>query len=205
MSRTLTSEKEFPPCSDKKSCLLPERADTDGRNSRGLKNIARLVSIKISEKGTTCYREIADEIIQELSNMEENSLTDERSIRRRVYDALNILLAMNFIQKERRSIRWQGPRLAWNNEDTDKRTHNTPPSTTKHSPNGQSLGFSSQPSKVERNSEFVKKPFLVLTIPGKVGSVCKTSTGDFQRLKLRSSKVVQLFDENTLNRHFSKE
>ena len=31
-----------------------------------------------------------------------------RNIRRRVYDALNVLLAMNIIEKERKEIRWVG-------------------------------------------------------------------------------------------------
>jgi hypothetical protein len=33
---------------------------------------------------------------------------DEKNIRRRVYDALNVLMAMDIIAKERKEIRWKG-------------------------------------------------------------------------------------------------
>ena len=33
---------------------------------------------------------------------------DQKNIRRRVYDALNVLMAMGIITKERKEIRWQG-------------------------------------------------------------------------------------------------
>jgi hypothetical protein len=33
---------------------------------------------------------------------------DVRNIRRRVYDALNVLMAMNIIEKEKKEIRWVG-------------------------------------------------------------------------------------------------
>jgi hypothetical protein len=33
---------------------------------------------------------------------------DEKNIRRRVYDALNVLMAMDIISKERKEIRWKG-------------------------------------------------------------------------------------------------
>ena len=33
---------------------------------------------------------------------------DEKNIRRRVYDALNVLMAMDIISKEKKEIRWRG-------------------------------------------------------------------------------------------------
>lgn len=33
---------------------------------------------------------------------------DEKNIRRRVYDALNVLMAMDIISKEKKEIRWKG-------------------------------------------------------------------------------------------------
>ena len=33
---------------------------------------------------------------------------DHKNIRRRVYDALNVLMAMNIISKEKKEIRWIG-------------------------------------------------------------------------------------------------
>jgi hypothetical protein len=37
-----------------------------------------------------------------------NSPVDQKNIRRRVYDALNVLMAMNIITKEKKEIRWIG-------------------------------------------------------------------------------------------------
>lgn len=33
---------------------------------------------------------------------------DQKNIRRRVYDALNVLMAMNIISKEKKEIKWVG-------------------------------------------------------------------------------------------------
>lgn len=33
---------------------------------------------------------------------------DQKNIRRRVYDALNVLMAMNIISKEKKEIKWIG-------------------------------------------------------------------------------------------------
>lgn len=37
-----------------------------------------------------------------------NQVYDQKNIRRRVYDALNVLMAMNIISKEKKEIRWIG-------------------------------------------------------------------------------------------------
>ncbi|GJQ09461.1 hypothetical protein GpartN1_g1252.t1 [Galdieria partita] len=200
MSRTLTSEEDRSTGIDKQSCLVlgQEAVDTEGRNCRGLKNIARLVGIKISEKGTTCYREIADEIIQELSNTENRSLTDERSIRRRVYDAINILLAMKFIKKECRSIQWHGPRLTWYDCNTAIIPSGISPPAQIYFRQEQQIRSSSDSSVLQRNDGLVKKPLVLVTVPVKNGQICVNSTGDFKKLKLRSSGNVKLFDENIL-------
>lgn len=35
-------------------------------------------------------------------------VTPQKNIRRRVYDALNVLMAMNIIQKDKKEIKWKG-------------------------------------------------------------------------------------------------
>lgn len=40
---------------------------------------------------------------------------DEKNIRRRVYDALNVLMAMDIISKDKKEIQWKGlPRTSLN-------------------------------------------------------------------------------------------
>ena len=43
-----------------------------------------------------------------LGNGESDAKDDEKNIRRRVYDALNVLLAMDMIAKDKKEIRWIG-------------------------------------------------------------------------------------------------
>lgn len=69
---------------------------------------------KVRKKGTTSYNEVADELVAEFTSsatLHNNSLAeqyDQKNIRRRVYDALNVLMAMNIISKEKKEIRWLG-------------------------------------------------------------------------------------------------
>lgn len=56
---------------------------------------------------------MADELVQEfatpgvgMSSIEQQF--DQKNIRRRVYDALNVLMAMNIISKEKKEIKWLG-------------------------------------------------------------------------------------------------
>lgn len=70
---------------------------------------------KVRKKGTTSYNEVADELVAEFTTVTtaslHNSLAeqyDQKNIRRRVYDALNVLMAMNIISKEKKEIRWKG-------------------------------------------------------------------------------------------------
>ncbi|KRY76585.1 Transcription factor Dp-1, partial [Trichinella pseudospiralis] len=99
--------------------------------SKGLRHFSTKVCEKVREKGVTNYNEVADELVQEyfesLPNppssqvnfwpmkyflfiviFQEQQIYDQKNIRRRVYDALNVLMAMNIISKEKKEIRWIG-------------------------------------------------------------------------------------------------
>jgi hypothetical protein len=71
------------------------------------------VSLKVEAKGVTNYAEVADELVAEYKIESERagqeiSLIDQKNIRRRVYDALNVLRAMNVISKTKKEISWVG-------------------------------------------------------------------------------------------------
>jgi len=72
------------------------------------------VCSKVEEKGRTTYNEVADELVKEViaeRKKEGDNVRgkfDEKNIRRRVYDALNVLMAMDIISKEKKEIRWKG-------------------------------------------------------------------------------------------------
>ena len=79
---------------------------------------------KVEQKVRTTYNEVADELVAEfagspdMSEMNEpgfgsddknrKSAGGEAGIRRRVYDALNVLMAMDIITKEKKNILWRG-------------------------------------------------------------------------------------------------
>jgi len=50
---------------------------------------------------------VADELVKEF-NQGIDGRVDSKNIRRRVYDALNVLMAMKIIEKEKKEIRWRG-------------------------------------------------------------------------------------------------
>ena len=54
------------------------------------------VCAKVEERGRTTYNEVADDLVTELRSEAGNEplMMDEKNIRRRVYDALNVLMAM---------------------------------------------------------------------------------------------------------------
>ncbi|VDP17514.1 unnamed protein product, partial [Soboliphyme baturini] len=83
--------------------------------SKGLRHFSTKVCEKVREKVVTNYNEVADELVHEYFESmpnppasQEKQLYDQKNIRRRVYDALNVLMAMNIISKEKKEIRWIG-------------------------------------------------------------------------------------------------
>lgn len=46
--------------------------------------------------------------LQEAKGQADPANCDQKNIRRRVYDALNVLMAMNIISKDKKEIRWIG-------------------------------------------------------------------------------------------------
>ncbi|KAK9907545.1 hypothetical protein WJX75_005682 [Coccomyxa subellipsoidea] len=92
-----------------------EGASVGGRNNgKGLRHFSMKVCEKVESKGRTTYNEVADELVSEFSapSLQAGSpggaAYDEKNIRRRVYDALNVLMAMDIITKDKKEISWQG-------------------------------------------------------------------------------------------------
>jgi len=81
---------------------------------KGLRHFSMKVCEKVEQKGKTTYNEVADELVAEFAvDTSEGASAldqqyDEKNIRRRVYDALNVLMAMDIITKEKKNIMWRG-------------------------------------------------------------------------------------------------
>ncbi|KAM4771944.1 LOW QUALITY PROTEIN: transcription factor Dp-2 [Rhinophrynus dorsalis] len=89
-----------------------KRSKRGEKSGKGLRHFSMKVCEKVQTKGTTSYNEVADELVAEFTNsaghMATDSAYDQKNIRRRVYDALNVLMAMNIISKEKKEIKWIG-------------------------------------------------------------------------------------------------
>lgn len=83
-------------------------AASTGRSGadKGLRHFSTRVCAKVEEKGATTYNEVADELVLEIGR--EVGKCDHKNIRRRVYDALNVLMAIDVIRKDKKDIRWLG-------------------------------------------------------------------------------------------------
>jgi hypothetical protein len=99
---------------DKNGSISKETVGGAAKTSKGLRHFSMKVCEKVREKGSTTYNEVADELVEEFSSLkdidpEENGKAyDEKNIRRRVYDALNVLMAMDIIGKQKKEIVWKG-------------------------------------------------------------------------------------------------
>ncbi|KAI3967054.1 hypothetical protein MKW92_032867 [Papaver armeniacum] len=85
--------------------------DNKAGGGRGLRQFSIKVCEKVEAKGRTTYNEVADELVAEFSTSTPDNPHnfEEKNIRRRVYDALNVLMAMDIIVKdENKEIIWRG-------------------------------------------------------------------------------------------------
>ncbi|CAN1770645.1 Transcription factor-like protein DPB [Linum perenne] len=87
------------------------------KSGRGLRQFSMKVCEKVQSKGTTTYNEVADELVAEFADPGSAAAAgpdqvvpqfDEKNIRRRVYDALNVLMALDIISKDKKEIHWKG-------------------------------------------------------------------------------------------------
>ncbi|XP_044146152.1 transcription factor Dp-2 [Bufo gargarizans] len=89
-----------------------KRSKRGEKSGKGLRHFSMKVCEKVQTKGTTSYNEVADELVAEFTSsagqLASDSAYDQKNIRRRVYDALNVLMAMNIISKEKKEIKWIG-------------------------------------------------------------------------------------------------
>lgn len=95
-----------------------KRGKKGEKGGKGLRHFSMKVCEKVQKKGTTSYNEVADELVAEFSDptrsisptdqVGDSQAYDQKNIRRRVYDALNVLMAMNIISKEKKEIKWLG-------------------------------------------------------------------------------------------------
>jgi E2F/DP family winged-helix DNA-binding domain/Transcription factor DP len=78
------------------------------RHCRGLKLLTTKVKQIIYSKGFFSYKEVSDELVKELEITEGlDRYKEEKNILRRVYDALNVLIASEVVVKKGKKYVWQ--------------------------------------------------------------------------------------------------
>ena len=87
------------------SSKLKSNIQTSRNTAFGLKEISKRVMDIIKQSGKTTYKAISDQIVNEIN---EKSLKDEKNIRRRIYDSLNVMKSMKLFNRDKntKTIMW---------------------------------------------------------------------------------------------------
>jgi hypothetical protein len=110
ISKTSKSNKLNP-----KNKINSKKLQNSIRSSNfGLKEISKHVKEIVRRLRKTTYKQISDIIVNEIN---EKDSKDEKNIRRRIYDSLNVMKAMNLFEKDpsNKFILWNGDRADYNN------------------------------------------------------------------------------------------
>ncbi|GAX29124.1 transcription factor Dp-2 [Fistulifera solaris] len=105
---TTTSESSAPILPSPQSVKSSKTVRSGDKGYKGLRHFSLMVCKKVQEKGKTTYNQVADELVIAIKEEHADQQYDEKNIRRRVYDALNVLMAMDIIVKDRKDITWKG-------------------------------------------------------------------------------------------------
>lgn len=76
---------------------------TTQRSKNGLKVLSWKVKEIVERLGSSTYQEVADILVKETEEGDGDT-KDEKNIRRRVYDALNVLIAVGVLQKNNKKV-----------------------------------------------------------------------------------------------------
>ena len=79
----------------------------NSRMNRGLKILSARVREVVKGEGSITYKQVADRLMKEEKEAETGSAKEEKNVRRRVYDALNVLIAAGMLRKQGKFISWR--------------------------------------------------------------------------------------------------
>jgi hypothetical protein len=94
---------EFKTSSPAKTPSKTSAPKTTVRSKNGLKILSWKVKEIVERLGSSTYQEVADSLVKETEEYEGDS-RDEKNIRRRVYDALNVLIAAGVLVKNNKKV-----------------------------------------------------------------------------------------------------
>jgi len=199
-----------------------QRAMATDKSSKGLRHFSMKVCKKVEEKGRTTYNEVADELVKEFVSSQASGDTmdqqyDEKNIRRRVYDALNVLMAMDIISKEKKEIRWIGiPTNAQNDLDVLRSERNSRSKTIAKKKehlnellsqqvaftnlvkrNAQQQQQCSATGHIPNENSTISLPFIVISTPSETVIQCEMSE-DRADVFFNFSAPFEIYDDNAI-------
>uniref|UniRef100_A0A2I3HS73 Transcription factor n=1 Tax=Nomascus leucogenys TaxID=61853 RepID=A0A2I3HS73_NOMLE len=148
------------------------------KNGKGLRHFSVKVCEKVQRKGTTSYNEVADELVAEFSAADSHILPnesayDQKNTRRRVYDALNVLMAVNIISKEKKEIKWIGLPTNSNLEvERQRRLERIKQKQNRHA--------EQQASQLPPAYSVIHLPFIIINTSKKTVIDCSISNDKFE-------------------------
>ncbi|XP_058700087.1 transcription factor Dp-2 isoform X4 [Poecile atricapillus] len=171
-----------------------KRSKKGDKNGKGLRHFSMKVCEKVQRKGTTSYNEVADELVSEFTNSNSHLATDsqaydQKNIRRRVYDALNVLMAMNIISKEKKEIRWIG----------------LPTNSAQECQNLEQIAFKNLVQRNQQNEQqnqgppsltsTIQLPFLIVNTSKRTIIDCSISSDKFEYL-FNFDNTFEIYDDS---------
>jgi hypothetical protein len=94
-----------------------------GKTSRGLKNLSIKVREFVIKYKETTYKEIADQLLKEMKRGKHgiDNPKEEQNIKRRIYDALNVLVATEIFKKKGKTVYYDGKSNVMGHDMMNKR------------------------------------------------------------------------------------
>lgn len=100
--------------------MQPYESESDSeaiKSTRGLRHLTSLVKEVVSSHQSTSYKEVAVKLIKKLIvSRGSDRLREEKNVRRRVYDAINVLIAAGILEKHGKRVTW---REEWDSIELD--------------------------------------------------------------------------------------
>lgn len=92
------------------STIIKTPPNTTYRSRNGLKALSWRVREIVETQRITNYKEVADELLKDLNvSTSASPQRDEKNVRRRVYDALNVLIAASILRKTGKEVAASAP------------------------------------------------------------------------------------------------
>jgi hypothetical protein len=172
----------------------PHKAfDVEGKSSKGLRSVSLKVKEILRQRGKASYKDIADVLVRQLDLPEwVDKSKEEKNIRRRVYDALNVLIATGIMERDGREIVMASQDAAVHLEDDDEELRSLRKSVSEKQFQLRELAYSTMAmsklisrNKLEEAAERINFPFIVIaTRDSPDNSVSMTVNSGRQKIKM---------------------